>query len=77
LEFFSFRRVSYAGIPLLNHSLPEVTSKEAVMKQIVTLIAMLCICGMLLTSTVGCNTMAGMGQDIESAGEAIEEEAED
>lgn len=47
------------------------------MKQIVTLIAMLCICGMLLTSTVGCNTMAGMGQDIESAGEAIEEEAED
>lgn len=47
------------------------------MKQIVTLIAMLCICGMLLTSTVGCNTMAGMGQDIESAGGAIEEEAED
>lgn len=24
----------------------------------------------------GCNTMAGMGQDVEDAGEAIEEEAE-
>lgn len=64
-------------MPLLSHSLHEGTPKEADMKQIITLIAMLCICGMLLTSTVGCNTIAGMGQDIESAGGAIEEEAED
>ena len=47
------------------------------MKRIVTLIVLLGISGILLTSTVGCNTMAGMGQDIESAGGAIEEEAED
>ncbi len=25
----------------------------------------------------GCNTMAGLGQDVEKAGEAIEEEAKD
>ncbi len=25
----------------------------------------------------GCNTMAGLGQDVENAGEAIEEEAKD
>ena len=25
----------------------------------------------------GCNTMAGMGEDVEAAGESIEEEAED
>lgn len=25
----------------------------------------------------GCNTMAGMGEDVEEAGESIEEEAED
>ena len=25
----------------------------------------------------GCNTMAGMGEDVENAGESIEEEAED
>ena len=47
------------------------------MKRIISLIALLFLGGMLLTSTVGCNTMAGMGQDIESAGEAIEEEAEE
>ena len=42
------------------------------MKQIVTLITLLCLSGMLLTATVGCNAIAGMGQDIESAGGAIE-----
>jgi len=47
------------------------------MKRIITLILLLGLSGMLLTSTVGCNTMAGIGQDIESAGGAIEEEAED
>lgn len=47
------------------------------MKQIFTLIVLLSLSGMLLVSTVGCNTMAGIGQDIESAGGAIEEEAED
>jgi predicted small secreted protein len=30
----------------------------------------------LLTASVGCNTMQGMGQDIEKAGQKIEETAE-
>ncbi|MFO7875375.1 MAG: entericidin A/B family lipoprotein [Desulfovermiculus sp.] len=47
------------------------------MKRIISLIALLILGGMLMSATVGCNTMAGMGEDIESGGEAIEEEAED
>ena len=47
------------------------------MKRFISLLALLCLGGMLLTATVGCNTMAGMGEDIESAGEAMEEEAEE
>lgn len=31
----------------------------------------------LLTANVGCNTMAGIGEDLELAGQSIEEEAED
>ncbi|MFO7875350.1 MAG: entericidin A/B family lipoprotein [Desulfovermiculus sp.] len=30
----------------------------------------------LLTASVGCNTMQGMGQDIEKAGQKIEETAD-
>ncbi len=30
----------------------------------------------LLTANAGCNTMQGMGQDIEKAGQTIEETAE-
>ena len=47
------------------------------MKRFISLLALLCLGGMLLTATVGCHTMAGMGEDIESAGETIEEEAEE
>lgn len=32
---------------------------------------------LLLTGTAGCNTMAGMGEDIESAGAGLEHEAEE
>jgi len=32
---------------------------------------------LLLIGTAGCNTMAGMGEDIESAGKGLEHEAEE
>ncbi|MFP4257686.1 MAG: entericidin A/B family lipoprotein [Desulfovermiculus sp.] len=47
------------------------------MKRIISLIALLILGAMLMTTTVGCNTIGGMGEDIESGGGAIEEEAED
>ena len=42
------------------------------MKKIIALTCMLLLGGGLLT---GCNTMEGFGQDVENAGEEIEEEA--
>lgn len=42
------------------------------MKKIIALTFMLLLGGGLLT---GCNTMEGFGQDVENAGEAIEDEA--
>ena len=34
-------------------------------------------CAMLLALMTGCSTIAGFGQDVQSAGENIEEEADD
>ncbi|SDL42830.1 Predicted small secreted protein [Modicisalibacter muralis] len=42
------------------------------MKKIIALTFMLLLGGGLLT---GCNTMEGFGEDVENAGEEIEEEA--
>ncbi len=35
------------------------------------------LAALFLAGLAGCNTMEGMGEDVESAGEAIEEEAEE
>jgi len=35
------------------------------------------LCLLAFTATSGCNTIEGAGEDMQSAGEAIEEEAED
>lgn len=42
-------------------------------RRISALLAALAMAGLL----AACNTMAGFGEDVESAGQAIEEEAED
>jgi predicted small secreted protein len=52
-------------------------NKEVGMNGFKSFLGILCVGLLLLTASVGCNTIAGMGEDIESAGGAIEEEAED
>lgn len=37
----------------------------------------LALAGLFLIGMAGCNTIAGAGEDIETAGETLEEEAED
>ncbi len=38
--------------------------------------ALLVVAGLLLTFTVGCNTLEGAGKDIEAGGEAIQDAAD-
>ena len=47
------------------------------MKPWIKIIAILFLGASLFTATIGCNTFEGMGEDIEAAGGAIEEEASD
>ena len=47
------------------------------MQKIISFIFAVFLLGSLCSGFVGCNTMQGIGQDVESAGEAIEEEASD
>ncbi len=47
------------------------------MKPGIKIIAILFLAAGLFAGTMGCNTFEGMGKDIQSAGESIEEEASD
>ncbi|MCF8106882.1 MAG: entericidin A/B family lipoprotein [Desulfohalobiaceae bacterium] len=47
------------------------------MRPWIKIIATLFLAVGLFAGTVGCNTFEGMGEDIQSAGESIEEEASD
>lgn len=47
------------------------------MNQTVKLILVLFLGLSLFAGTLGCNTIEGMGKDLEAAGEAIEKEASD
>jgi predicted small secreted protein len=49
---------------------PEVDSQEAIMKRLVALFLVL-----VYATLAGCNTMAGLGQDIERGGEKLQGEA--
>jgi len=45
------------------------------MKKLWKTIAVLSLISILFAGTLGCNTLEGLGQDVEQAGEEIEEEA--
>ncbi|ACV67638.1 entericidin A/B family lipoprotein [Desulfohalobium retbaense] len=47
------------------------------MKRIVPVLGIICVTVVLFFSTIGCNTIEGMGEDLEATGEAIEQEAEE
>ena len=56
----------------------NVSHKEGcMMNQTVKLILVLFLGLSLFAGTLGCNTIEGMGKDLEAAGEAIEKEASD
>lgn len=51
---------------------PSLLKQENLMSRIITLLASL----FLLSSLTACNTMAGAGQDMQDAGEAVQDAAE-
>mgnify|MGYP006307541071 FL=1 len=56
----------------------NVSHKEGcMMNQTVKLILVLFLDLSLFAGTLGCNTIEGMGKDLEAAGEAIKKEASD
>jgi len=50
---------------------------EVIMRSWLKIIAIVFLASSLFLGSISCNTMHGMGEDIEAAGEEIEEEASD
>lgn len=51
--------------------------KKRMASKLSALLLILAVLGSSLVALTGCNTTAGIGKDIEAAGEAINEEAEE
>jgi predicted small secreted protein len=67
-------RVSLGFIPQINSKINNIRRLIMIKKTVSSLLAMLFVAGSLAT-LVGCNTMEGVGKDIEKGGSEIKEEA--
>ena len=47
------------------------------MKRLISLMLLVAMSAGTLTSLTACNTMAGVGKDVQDAGEVVEDKAED